>query len=66
MLFKVYKLECLSCNNLNHSEDVSRTKRMLKDTKRTGRQWNVRLRYRLLDAFESRRRPECFLSGTLW
>ena len=33
-LIKMYKLECLSCNNLKHSDDVFRTKRTIKGTKR--------------------------------
>ena len=28
--------------------------------------WSIRWRHRLLGAFESRRHPQCFLSGTLW
>ena len=35
-LFQVYKLECLSYNNLNFSDDVSKTKRK-NNTKRQSR-----------------------------
>ena len=33
-LFSMYKLECLFYNNLKYSNDVSRTKRVIKGTKR--------------------------------
>ena len=30
----MHKLECLSCKNLNYSDDVSRNRRIIKGTKR--------------------------------